>query len=50
MGRIDLRTAMAYKELDKKDRARRLLRVANLYLPNDPQVQREIGACALRLG
>ena len=49
MGKIYYRTAVAYKELDDKYEARRLLRVAVLYLPNDPVVHQEIQACALRI-
>jgi len=49
MGKIYYRTALACKELDDKAEARRLLKVAVLYLPNDPAVQRELAACALRI-
>ncbi|KAK8117582.1 uncharacterized protein PG998_005863 [Apiospora kogelbergensis] len=50
LGRIYYRTALAYKELGDKVAARRLLRVAAVYMPNDPNVRKEIAACALRLG
>ncbi|KAK6851709.1 hypothetical protein PG995_011834 [Apiospora arundinis] len=50
LGRIYYRTALAHKELGDKAAARRLLRVAAVYMPNDPNVKKEIVACALRLG
>lgn len=50
MGKIYYRTALAWKELDDKSEARKLLRVAVVYLPNDQIVRRELAACALRLG
>ncbi|KAI0483140.1 hypothetical protein GGR56DRAFT_227530 [Xylariaceae sp. FL0804] len=50
VGKIYHRTAVAYKELGDKDQARRLLRVAHEYLPHDRTVQKELAACALRLG
>ncbi|GAB7340070.1 hypothetical protein MBLNU457_6565t1 [Dothideomycetes sp. NU457] len=50
MGKIYYRTALAYKELDDKSEARRLLKVAAIYLPRDQNVQKLIGECALRLG
>ncbi|KAK7757229.1 hypothetical protein SLS62_000778 [Diatrype stigma] len=50
MGKIYYRTAIAYKELDDKTWARKLLRVAHVYLPMDEHVKRELAACALRLG
>ncbi|KAK8108698.1 hypothetical protein PG984_014499 [Apiospora sp. TS-2023a] len=50
LGRIYYRTALAYKELGQKAEARRLLRVAAVYMPTDKSVQKEIAACALRLG
>ncbi|KAL1305810.1 hypothetical protein AAFC00_003972 [Neodothiora populina] len=49
MGKIYYRTALAYKGLDDKYEARRLLKVAVLYLPNDQNVHREIRECALRI-
>ncbi|KAH9894507.1 hypothetical protein F4778DRAFT_277906 [Xylariomycetidae sp. FL2044] len=50
MGKIYYRTALAYKNLDDKAKARKLLRVASIYLPGDASIQKEIAACALRLG
>jgi tetratricopeptide (TPR) repeat protein len=50
MGRIYYRAALAYKALGDLSEARPLLRVAAVYLPNDENVQKEIAACALRLG
>ena len=50
MGKIYYRTALAEKALDNKSEARKLLKVARIYLPADQNVQKEIAACALRLG
>ncbi|CAD0114957.1 unnamed protein product [Aureobasidium uvarum] len=50
MGKIYYRTALAYKEMDDKYEARRLLKVAVLYLPRDTKVRELIAECALRLG
>lgn len=50
MGKIYYRTALAFKEMDDKSQARKLLRVANIYLPRDESIKKEIAACALRLG
>lgn len=50
MGKIYYRTAVAYKTLDDKSEARKLLRIAQIYLPRDPNVAKEVAACALRLG
>jgi len=50
MGKTYFRTALAYKDLDDKAQARKLLKVAKLYLPADKVVDQEIAACALRLG
>ena len=50
MGKVYYRTAVAYKEMDDKETARRLLRVAKVYLPRDPVVSSELAACALRIG
>ncbi|THZ65254.1 hypothetical protein D6C86_01993 [Aureobasidium pullulans] len=49
MGKIYYRVAMAYKELDDKYEARRLLKVAVLYLPRDPRVHELQRECALRI-
>lgn len=50
VGKIYYRTAVAFKELGDKTWARKLLRVAHVYLPRDENVKRELAACALRLG
>ncbi|KAK0869154.1 hypothetical protein LTR91_002845 [Friedmanniomyces endolithicus] len=50
MGKIYFRTAVAIKALGDKDEARKLLRVAKIYLPNDPLVTAELASVALRLG
>lgn len=50
MGKIYYRTAVAFKELGDKAKARKLLRVASVYLPRDESVKKELAACALRLG
>ena len=47
MGKIYYRTALAYKELGDKSQARKLLRVASVYLPRDESVRKELAACAL---
>ncbi|KAI5254906.1 hypothetical protein E4T42_02061 [Aureobasidium subglaciale] len=49
MGKIYYRTALALKEMDDKYEARRLLKVAVLYLPNDQRVHELIRECALRI-
>ncbi|KXT13520.1 hypothetical protein AC579_4172 [Pseudocercospora musae] len=50
MGKIYYRTAVAHKELGDESEARRLLRVAAIYLPRDENVKKEMAATALRLG
>jgi len=50
MGKIYYRTAIALKELDDTDEARRLLRVAVKYLPRDRPVQEALSSVSLRLG
>ena len=50
MGKIYYRTALAFKEMGDKSQARKLLMVAEVYLPRDEKVKEEIAACALRLG
>lgn len=50
MGKIYYRTALASKALDEMSSARKLLKVAQVYLPHDKNIANEIGACALRLG
>lgn len=49
MGKIYYRTAVAKKAMGDKAEARKLLRVAAIYLPRDEGVKREVAACALRL-
>ncbi|KAI1080224.1 hypothetical protein F5B20DRAFT_541305 [Whalleya microplaca] len=50
MGKIYYRTAVAFRELGDKGTARKLLRVASIYLPRDESVRKEVAACALRIG
>jgi hypothetical protein len=50
MGRIYFRTAVALKELGDKAEARRLLMVAEVYLPTDQSIRKEIAAIALKIG
>ena len=50
MGKIYYRTALGFKELGDKSQARKLLRVASIYLPRDESVKKEMAACALTLG
>lgn len=50
MGKVYYRTAVAYKMLDDESEARKLLRVARVYLPRDESIRKEIAATALRLG
>ncbi|KAI7278156.1 hypothetical protein KC345_g6114 [Hortaea werneckii] len=50
MGKIHYRTALAKKAMEDKTGARKLLRVAAIYLPRDESVKQELAACALRLG
>lgn len=50
MGKIYFRTAMAWKALDDRAEARKLLKVAHIYLPRDRRVQEELAACAFRIG
>jgi len=50
MGKIYYRTALAAKALDEMSQARKLLKVAQIYMPWDPMIQKEVAACALRLG
>jgi tetratricopeptide (TPR) repeat protein len=50
VGKIYYRTGFAYKQLGDESEARRLLRVAAEYLPNDKNVRRELASVALRLG
>jgi hypothetical protein len=50
MGRIYYRTAMGYKALKQPDQTKRLLRVAQVYLPSDKNIRSELAAFALRIG
>nr|POE79543.1 hypothetical protein CFP56_07608 [Quercus suber] len=50
MGKVYYRTAIAKKELGERGEARKLLRVAAIYLPRDELVRKEIAAMALPLG
>jgi len=50
MGKIYYRTAVAMKALGEKDEARKLLRVAVVYLPGEETVAAELASVALRLG
>lgn len=50
VGKIYYRTARAYEELGDQAEARRLLRVAQVYLPHDQTVQKRLAALALPLG
>lgn len=50
LGKIYYRTAVAYKMMDDLAEARRLLRVARIYLPRDENIIKEIGVTALKLG
>lgn len=50
MGKVYYRTALGYKALGDKSQARKLLKVAEVYLPHDEFVKKELVACALQLG
>jgi hypothetical protein len=51
MGKIYYRTGMAMKELgEDESQARRLLKVAGVYLPRDENVKKAIQESALKLG
>ncbi|KAI1851623.1 hypothetical protein JX265_010707 [Neoarthrinium moseri] len=50
LGKIYYRTAMGYKALGVKDQAKKLLRVAKVYLPRDENVSRELAEFTLKLG
>ncbi|KAL9062823.1 MAG: hypothetical protein Q9157_008603 [Trypethelium eluteriae] len=49
VGKIYYRTGIAARELGEKEEARRLLRVAEKYLPNDKQVKKDLATVALRI-
>jgi len=50
VGKIYYRTAVAYKELGDRDQARRLLRVAQVYLPSDATVKKDLASVAIKIG
>ncbi|KAI1740747.1 hypothetical protein F4680DRAFT_417719 [Xylaria scruposa] len=50
VGKIYYRTARAFLELGDRSEARRLLRVAQVYLPNDQTVQKSLASLALKIG
>lgn len=50
MGKIYYRTGLALKHLDDKPEARKLLRIAIQYLPNDEEIKRTVASVALQLG
>ncbi|KAJ6258242.1 hypothetical protein Dda_7161 [Drechslerella dactyloides] len=49
MGKIYYRTGMAFKAMDETAEARKLLKVAAVYLPHDKIVERDLASVALRL-
>ena len=50
MGKIYYRTAVAYKEMGEREQARKLLRVAAIYLPRDESVKKALSGTNLQLG
>ncbi|KAI0506823.1 hypothetical protein F5B22DRAFT_432029 [Xylaria bambusicola] len=50
VGKIYYRTARAFQELGDRDEARRLVRVALVYLPGDKTVRDTLASLALKLG
>jgi tetratricopeptide (TPR) repeat protein len=50
VGKIYYRTGFAYKRIGDEGQARRLLRVAADYMPNDKNVRMELASVALSLG
>ncbi|KAI0869055.1 hypothetical protein GGS24DRAFT_480047 [Hypoxylon argillaceum] len=50
VGKIYYRTARAFEELGDRSEARRLLRVAQVYLPNDQIVKKSLAALSLKIG
>ncbi|KAJ9660136.1 hypothetical protein H2201_007043 [Coniosporium apollinis] len=50
LGKIYYRTGVAWKMLGDEAEARRLLRIAALYLPNDEIVRKELASVALKIG
>ncbi|KAI9656201.1 MAG: hypothetical protein M1821_004864 [Bathelium mastoideum] len=49
VGKIYYRTGVAAREMGEKEEARRLLRVAEKYLPHDKQVKKDLATVALRI-
>ncbi|KAI0905281.1 hypothetical protein F4824DRAFT_474847 [Ustulina deusta] len=50
VGKIYYRTARAFEELGDRDEARRLVRVAQVYLPRDKTVRETLASLAIRIG
>jgi tetratricopeptide (TPR) repeat protein len=50
MGKIYYRTGVAYHRLGDKDEARKLLKLAAQYLPNDEEVRKELVSVSPRIG
>lgn len=50
IGRIYFRTAMAYKACKDRDQAKKLLKVAQVYMPNDALIREELASFTLQLG
>jgi tetratricopeptide (TPR) repeat protein len=50
IGKIYYRTGFAYKKTGDDSEARRLLRVASEYLPNDQIIRKELASVALQIG
>ncbi|GAW10872.1 hypothetical protein ANO14919_002080 [Xylariales sp. No.14919] len=50
VGKIYFRTARAFQELGDRAEARRLVRVAQIYLPHDETVRKTLASLALKLG
>ncbi|KAF7514690.1 hypothetical protein G7054_g15093 [Neopestalotiopsis clavispora] len=50
IGRIYYRTAMAYKHCKDRDQAKKLLRVAQAYMPTDTTIRDELASYTLKLG
>ncbi|KAI1352309.1 hypothetical protein F5Y01DRAFT_280507 [Xylaria sp. FL0043] len=50
VGKIYYRTGRAFQELGDRDEARRLVRVAQVYLPDDKTVRETLASLALKLG
>lgn len=50
IGRIYFRTAMAYKACEDRYQARKLLRVAQVYMPTDALIREELASLTIKLG